>query len=742
MEVKVKSLDGEKQKLLEEMVLHFGINPLLAKVLLLRGIDTREKVKSMLEPHIFDLLNPVLFRDIEKAVDRIWRAINNNEKIGIFGDKDVDGILGTALAYKTLKGFTNSVVFLAPTNQDNYGISVNALDYFLKEGVKLIITVDNGITHPEMVLLAKDSGMDVIITDHHTPDPLKVPYDATAIINPKLSEEVYPFKDLSGAGVIFKLLWLLLMQKQEKMKEFFIISSLPSKKGISPRSIKNVVVMQVSSWIPKKIYTLDINKDNTWKFLDQIFSTKKPIILYPSDSIVKLFKLMRKQGNIKISNLEFWDLENLLQNYTNTSFIDIEELRDHFRTHINSYLERFPDIVYTNIDDGKIIKSSMYTIFAIYDTIWKIFSHYVYKEVREFIRRGGKAVGITVLSDIMPFVWENRSILELTLKGFEEILTEFPGLEKLILYITKFSMSKVSMYSLVWGLIPVLNGAGREGLANEVISLLVNENNKPTEIAYKIVQSYKSSKKLVQKLINNYKDGGKEEEIIIRGSKGVIFISKEIPKGYTGIVASRIKEMESGIDFAISIAVNEEEKVGSIRVEEGLNALDILSAMEEILEQYGGHKLAGGFIIKQKTIEDWLPLLRKIVENETRKSYEVDEIVNFKDISQEFLSQLQIINPYNDKNLFPRFLTKGVKIKKVISVSEKSIEVVLTNQNIDMFGNIPMKVLKKIGIEPRNKVEEILTIEGKEFDIIYYVLNISRTSNKEVRLMIKAMEAR
>ncbi|MBQ8001882.1 MAG: single-stranded-DNA-specific exonuclease RecJ [Clostridia bacterium] len=186
----------------------FGITPLVAKVLVNRSITDAGDAKRFIERDASSLHSPFLINDMDKAVERINAAIEKGEKITIYGDYDVDGITSTAIMVSFLKKKGAIVDAYIPDRQnEGYGVNTEAIEKIVKMGTKLIITVDTGITAGEEVSFAKEKGIDVIITDHHECKDI-VP-DAVAVINPKRVDCQYPFKDLAGVGVAFKLICAL-----------------------------------------------------------------------------------------------------------------------------------------------------------------------------------------------------------------------------------------------------------------------------------------------------------------------------------------------------------------------------------------------------------------------------------------------------------------------------------------------------------------------------------------------------
>ena len=195
---------GEIQAV-ENLSVALGIAPVLANLLVQRGIDTVEKADKFFKPSLAHLHDPFLMKDMDKAVARVEQAVRNGEKIMVYGDYDVDGTTAVALVYKFLRqiGHTNLLFYIPDRYTEGYGISVKGIDFAARKGVSLVITVDCGIKATEKVVYAKQKGVDFIICDHHLPAD-EIPR-AVAVLDPKRPDCHYPFDELSGCGVGFKL---------------------------------------------------------------------------------------------------------------------------------------------------------------------------------------------------------------------------------------------------------------------------------------------------------------------------------------------------------------------------------------------------------------------------------------------------------------------------------------------------------------------------------------------------------
>ena len=196
---------SEEIKAAEELGEKLNISPILAGLLIKRGITTESAAKRFFHPQLSDLINPFLMKDMDVAVDRLNDAIGRKERIMVYGDYDVDGCTAVALVYRFLLQFYSNIEYYIPDRYDEgYGLSKKGIDYAHANNVKLIIILDCGIKAAEEIAYAKSLGIDFIICDHHVPDE-DMP-QAVAILNPKRSDDTYPFKHLCGCGIGFKFM--------------------------------------------------------------------------------------------------------------------------------------------------------------------------------------------------------------------------------------------------------------------------------------------------------------------------------------------------------------------------------------------------------------------------------------------------------------------------------------------------------------------------------------------------------
>ena len=182
-----------------------NLNPIVARLLVERGVDSIEKARKFFRPQLTDLHDPFLFQDMAKAVDRLNLALGRKERILVYGDYDVDGCTAVALVYRFLQQYYSNIDYYVPDrNDEGYGVTFHGVDYAYRTGVKLVIVLDCGIKAVREVDYANEKGIDFIICDHHVPDS-ELP-KAVAVLNAKREDNTYPYQHLCGCGVGFKLM--------------------------------------------------------------------------------------------------------------------------------------------------------------------------------------------------------------------------------------------------------------------------------------------------------------------------------------------------------------------------------------------------------------------------------------------------------------------------------------------------------------------------------------------------------
>ena len=203
----------------EALARELGLPPLVARMLIYRGLCRADQVLDFFSPALLQLPPPHLMKDMDKAVNRILKALQQGERLAVFGDYDADGITATALLVHFLKPFFPEILFYIPHRvREGYGLSIPGITFLKEQGVSLIITVDCGISNHQELDFARHLGMEVIVTDHHQVSRKGAP-SAAAVLNPKQEDCAFPFKELAGVGVAFYL--VIALRQALELQGFF-----------------------------------------------------------------------------------------------------------------------------------------------------------------------------------------------------------------------------------------------------------------------------------------------------------------------------------------------------------------------------------------------------------------------------------------------------------------------------------------------------------------------------------------
>lgn len=216
----IKQLTPEEQAAAERLSKELDISPVAGRILAGRGLRTAAEARAYIRPSLDSLHDPFLMRDMGAAVDRLCAAIDNHERIMVYGDYDVDGTTAVALMYSFLRTQTDNLIYYIPDRYtEGYGISTKGIDTAKENGCSLVIALDCGIKAVDKIEYANSLGVDFIVCDHHTPGEI-IP-SAVAVLNMKRADCLYPFKELSGCGVGFKLVQAYALRRGIDMQEVY-----------------------------------------------------------------------------------------------------------------------------------------------------------------------------------------------------------------------------------------------------------------------------------------------------------------------------------------------------------------------------------------------------------------------------------------------------------------------------------------------------------------------------------------
>ena len=452
----------------------FNLSKLEASILARRNITSSNSLLYYLEDDLRFSHIPFLLKNMEDAVERILAAKEEGEKVLIFGDRDVDGITSTAILYSYFKSQGMDISYRLPVGEDAYGLSIAAIDDFAKNYGSLIITVDCGISNIKEIDYANSLGIDVIVTDHHNP-PEVLP-NALTIIDPKISDSGYPFKDISGAAVAYKLVSALRFSKYDIYNQEFCLLNVSKTETntykIQCIKIRNLVkIAELTQEITE--YPVSINLTSLPEFL------KGQIIL---------------TWNI---NLTKQCLQEIFGTRIDFNLIDLQ----------SEISKEIPFVAGKTIDQlNKCSKISKYTDYETTDleALHNLFITYIEKiNSKKFPKDAVDSsndlqlVTLAALADIMPMQNENRIFVKSGIHSINNGKTRY-GIAELLARLNLVG-KPLNSTDISWKLIPVLNAAGRLGQSNLALELLISEDATERErLAEKIIELNEQRKKFVE----------------------------------------------------------------------------------------------------------------------------------------------------------------------------------------------------------------------------------------------------
>jgi len=633
-----KEISGEKVK---EISAKYGCDLLTASILLRRGLNTGDSIRYFLEDDITSLRNPFAMDGMEDAVERILAAKEEGEKVMVFGDGDVDGITGTALLAEYLKNIGIDVSWCIPTGDESYGLSLEAVENFAAKDGTLIITVDCGITRFSEIKKANELSIDVIVTDHHEPQD-ELP-EALVIINPKIKKSTYPFRDLSGCGVAFKLVCALrFAQKSELYNQQICL--------LNTRPVNDAWVIEIAKM--RNLLVIDTLTETIVPGIVSINETRLPAFLEGQHifcwdvSLHKqsLFKLFGK--GVEIGMMDIMPLiGNEIPQTAGLSLLRIKEL---------SKIAKYSDKELSELD-----------VFI------NLFTSYTQLKENKTSENEGESADIQLaalgtIADIMPLLDENRIIVRRGLESLKK--NPRPGLlqllQKLDLCGRHFDTKDIS-----WKLCPVINAARRMGSAETAAALFFEKDLQKREyLAGELTALNEKRKELeeetwtaIESMV--YKNFNENEQ------KLAFVFSDKINKGITGLMAQRASRFFNVPSLAVSIG--EEICTGSIRSARGYNVCVLLEQLGDLFIDFGGHKAAGGFSMFINNLDAFLERIKRLSaaiefdEEPGEEIIQIDAELPQDYLTPDILKLVEKFEPYGKENEQLVFMTKSLTVKEI-----------------------------------------------------------------------------
>ena len=630
---------GISPELVKSISAKYGCDLLAASILVRRGITVADDILFFMEDDSRHLINPFELPGVEDAVERILAAKEEGEKILVFGDRDVDGITATALVTGFLESIGIDVRAKVPEGDEPYGLSIQAVEEFAADYGTLIITVDCGISSTAEIKRAKELGVDVVITDHHNPQE-EMP-EACAIVNPKLSGSTYPFKELAGCGVAYKLVSALRFALKSELygQEICLLNTRPLN----------------DSWVVEAV------KLRNLAVLGEITETVIPGMLCIGQTRLPAF-LEGQQILCWDAVLQKQTIAKIFGTGVEINMLDIAaEIGKEIPSVAGKTLLRIKELSrMAKYRDKEISELDMFVY---------LFSYFIRKRENLFGADDAQDIQLVTLgtiADIMPLLNENRIIVK---QGLNALFAQpRPGISDL-LFKMELSGRRVGATEISWNICPVINAAGRMGNPRKALDLLMEKDAKKRDsLANELIRMNEDRKKLGEE-VWTLTEPLAANNIELYQNKLAVAYSNSIPRGVTGIMANRLTMRFKVPSLVASITGN--IIIASLRSTRGYDLRLLLEPVADLFLDWGGHDFAAGFSISPDNWEDFLERLKSAAPNIELKEEGDDEILELDAelplsyMTPEIFNTVDLFEPYGEANNMLIFAAKNMRITDI-----------------------------------------------------------------------------
>ena len=640
-----KDISPEQVK---EISVKYGCDLLTASIFVRRGICDGDSIRYFLENDLRLLRNPFALDGMEDAVERILAAKEEGEKVLVFGDSDVDGITGTVIITRYLRELGMDVSWRIPGSADPYGLSLEAVEEFAAAYGTLIITVDCGISRFAEIKRANELSVDVIVTDHHEPQE-QLP-EAFAIINPKLKESKYPFKDICGCVVAFKLVSAL---------RFAMNSELYAQpiSLLNARPLNDAWIVEVAKM--RNLSVIELLSETIVPGMIPITDTRLPAFLEGQQILVWDAPLQKKAFSVIFGNkVDIGMVDAAVQigasfpSVAGKSLVRIKELSAAAKYHEK--------------EAGEL---------EIFISLFKSFVQKKQRKLNENDIYDMQLAALGTIGDIMPLLNENRIIVR---RGFKTLLPgnstkastvkPGPGISELLDKL-ELSGSRVELKEIGWKICPVINAARRMGEPEKAAQLFFEKDPlKREKIATELIAMNKK-RKVLEDEVWSFSEPEGYKSLAGFNNKFSLAFGTEINKGITGLVAQHLVKRFKVPSIAVSFG--DDVYTGSIRSLRGYNACVLLEQCNDLFIDSGGHTYAGGFSLIKENWNNFIDRLKTISSTVEYEEKEDGEIIYIDaELPQEYLNPdilglIDLFTPYGNKNEELIFLAKNLLVEEI-----------------------------------------------------------------------------
>ncbi|MDR2731285.1 MAG: single-stranded-DNA-specific exonuclease RecJ [Treponema sp.] len=640
------NIDAEQVK---NISAKYNCDLLTASILARRGLTTGDSIRYFLEDDLRHLRNPFFLDGMEDAVERVLAAKEEGEKVLVFGDGDVDGITGTALLAGYLESIGMDVSWRIPTGDESYGLSPEAVEEFANNDGTLIITVDCGISCFTEIKRANELSVDVIVSDHHEPrDELP---EALVIINPKLKNTTYAFRDLSGCAVAFKLVSALRFALNSGLygQQICLLNTRPVNDAwiIETAKMRNLTVTDtlVETIVPGMV---SISETRLPAFLEG-----QQILVWDAQLQKQTFTKCFGKG-IEVSMLDIApEAGKTIPQIAGQGLLRIKEL---------SKIAKYSDSELTELD-------VLINLFSSYERLREKNASDTAAENADL-----QLAALGTIADIMPLLDENRIIVR---RGLEFIAARprqgiSQLLQRLDLAGRRFDAKDIS-----WKLCPVINAARRMGRARTAADLFFEKDSVKRNRLAEELSAMNEERKSLEEEIWLFARPLAYKSFTDYGEKLTIMYSDRINRGITGLIAQRAVRQFNVPAIAISMSGN--ICTGSLRSARSYNICAMLEQCGDLFIDSGGHHAAGGFSIQTDNLDNFLERLKIISRNMEFEEKDDDTLWIDAELPHEYLSPdiLKLIDrfePYGNLNDPLNFLAKKLIIRDINFIGKPELK--------------------------------------------------------------------
>lgn len=615
----------------------YSLDPITASIMVRRGITSGRDILYYIEDDLRFQHSPFMFAAMEDAVDRILDAKEENEKVLIFGDRDVDGVTSTTVLYDCLSSMGIDVSYKLPGGDDAYGLSIQAVEEFAANYGSLIITVDCGISNNAEIAKAAELGLDVIVVDHHNaPETLPSP---AIIIDPKTENSGYPFPDISGCAVVYKLVSAIRFSQSNWYKQDVTLLNVNKENSA-------VECVKVRNLVPVSRLTQTIDQ-NTASLSD----TNLPSYL---------------QGQLLLA----WDAKSLSQDLQSLfgdgaqfNLVDIREeaakLFPKFASMTLTQLKGMSKMAkYGDHEPTEI--GGFYNIFVtwVQKSLAKDFPSFAQAEEKDL-----QLVALAALADIMPMKNENRIFVKNGLKSINSGRIR-PGLRELMAELN-LTGKRINSIDLSWVVVAHLNAAGRLGQPELAAKLFITDSqNERLETAKQIIELNAERKQLCVDAWN-YAGIQAKASIPLHSNKLCVVIDERINRGVSGILAGRLVSTYNVPAMAVTIV--DGIAIGSMRSCRDYDVTQFLNKMDDLFINHGGHNFAAGFSFKRERLAEFEERIKtlssEIKLGDTKDTGgDIDAEIPAQYLTPALLDISDRFEPYGEENPQLLFMAKNIRV--------------------------------------------------------------------------------